>query len=47
MDRGKRRGWTLDEQSASQGVDSPAGRVGTPDELASLVVDGGVILRRV
>lgn len=38
MDRATRRGSTLDEQSASQGVDIPAGRVGTPEEFASMVV---------
>jgi 3-oxoacyl-[acyl-carrier protein] reductase len=38
MDRAQRRGWTLDEQVASQSVDIPAGRVGTPEEFASMVV---------
>jgi 3-oxoacyl-[acyl-carrier protein] reductase len=38
MDRATRRGWTLDERIASQGVDMPAGRVGTPEEFASMVV---------
>ena len=38
MDRAQRRGWTLDEQIASQSVDIPAGRVGTPEEFASMVV---------
>ena len=37
-DRATRRGWTLEEQIASQSEDIPAGRVGTPDEFASMVV---------
>lgn len=37
-DRAVRRGVTLDEQIASQSEDIPAGRVGTPEEFASMVV---------
>jgi len=34
----ERRGVTLDEQIASQSEDIPAGRVGTPEEFASMMV---------
>jgi 3-oxoacyl-[acyl-carrier protein] reductase len=37
-DRAARRGWSLEEQIASQSVDIPAGRIGTPEEFASMVV---------